>query len=111
MKTQWWIALMAVFFLSVSAPVHAAKELMLSKENIFDTGPAIDPPGPRGSCDSLFYIDSGQNVENLRREFPYHYCEGMYTFTLDGPPGTTVTLFGDYYFDKERGYPGSAQDR
>ncbi len=102
MKGKILIAGLIVLFLS--APAHAKNELMLSKENIFDAGPAIDPPGARGNCDALFYIDAGDNLENLRREFPYHYCEGMYTFTLDGPPGTTVTLFGDYGYDPKRGY-------
>jgi len=40
----------------------------------------------------------------MRRDFRNYYCNGMYTLTLDGPPGTTVTLFGGYYFGQERGY-------
>ena len=83
--------------------VFAKQELMLSKEQQFDTGPAIDS-NFRDDCDQLYYVDSGEDVADMRRDFPYYFCEGMYTLTLDGPPGTTVTLFGSYSYNQERGY-------
>ena len=85
-----------------SSLVFAKQELMLSKEQQFETGPAID--GHHMDCDSLFYVDSGKDITEMRRDFRNYYCEGMYTLTLDGPSGTTVTLFGSGYFGQERGY-------
>ena len=82
--------------------VFAKQELILSKEQLFDTGPAID--NSHRDCDSLFYVDSGKDIADMRRDFRNYFCEGMYTLTLDGPPGTIVTLFGSYYFGQERGY-------
>jgi hypothetical protein len=83
--------------------VFAAQELMLSKDQVFD-GEASVEPDFFGNCDDLFYVDSGEDVANMSREFPYFYCQGMYTLTLDGPPGTTVTLFGNFSYRQERGY-------
>jgi hypothetical protein len=83
--------------------VFAKQELMLSKEQLFDSGPAIDEDY---RCDSatLYYVDSGEDIADMRRDFPYYFCQGMYTLTLDGPPGTTVTLFGSFSYNQERGY-------
>ncbi len=92
-----WIVLLNSTFVS------ANQELMLSKEQLFDTGPAIDG---NSLCDSatLYYVDSGEDVADMRRDYPYYFCQGMYTLTLDGPPGTTVTLFGSFSYNQERGY-------
>ncbi|MFQ5449286.1 MAG: hypothetical protein ACE5E9_01585 [Nitrospinaceae bacterium] len=90
----------AVLF--ASSPVLAKQELMLSKEQLFDGGPAIDGE-LHHDCEQLFYVDAGKDVRDMRY-FPYYFCEGMYTLTLDGPPGTVVTLFGSFFFGKERGY-------
>lgn len=83
--------------------VSAKQELMLSKEQLFDSGPAIDG---NSLCDSaqLYYVDSGEDVADMRRDYSYYFCQGMYTLTLDGPPGTTVTLFGSFSFNQKRGY-------
>jgi len=81
--------------------VFAKQELMLSKEQLFDTGPAIDH---QRDCHTLFYVDSGKDIADMRRDFRNYFCEGMYTLTLDGPPGTTLTLFGSFNFSQERGY-------
>jgi hypothetical protein len=40
------------------------------------------------------------NMSDMRNQF----CEGEYSLSLDGPAGTTVTLYGQYFFGKERGY-------
>jgi len=85
-----------------SSLVFARQELMLSKEQQFDASPSID--SFHTDCDSLFYVDSGKDIPDMRRDFRNYFCRGMYTLTLDGPPGTTVTLFGGYYFDQKRGY-------
>jgi len=92
-----WIVLLNASF------VFAKQELMLSKEQLFDTGPAIDGDS---RCDfaPLYYVDSGEDVADMRRDFPYYFCQGMYTLTLDGPPGTTVTLFGSFNYSQQRGY-------
>jgi hypothetical protein len=97
-----------IFFVGIllvlvqSSFVFAKQELMLSKEVLFDSGPAID--SPHRDCDALFYVDSGKDIADMRREFRNYFCEGMYTLTLDGPPGATVTLFGGFNFGQERGY-------
>ena len=85
-----------------SSLVFAKQELMLSKEQQFDTGPAID--GHHRDCEALFYVDSGKDIADMRRDFRNYFCEGMYTLTLDGPKGATVTLFGSFNFGQERGY-------
>jgi len=96
------IAVAVMIVLIHSSLVFAKQELMLSKEQQFDAGPAID--GHYRDCEALFYVDSGKDVADMRRDFRNYYCEGMYTLTLDGPAGATVTLFGSYNFGQERGY-------
>lgn len=102
MRIMIFVVGMLVFLIH-SSLVFAKQELMLSKEQIFDSGPAIDTDF-RGDCEQLFYVDSGEDVADMRREFPNYFCEGMYTLTLDGPPGTTVTLFGNFSYSQERGF-------
>ena len=96
----------ALYLMIGFSPLAYALEgkLMLSKEQLFDTGPAIDFFGNRGDCESLFYVDAGKNIPDMRRDFRNYFCEGMYTMTLDGPPGTLVTLFGGFDYDKQGGY-------
>ena len=96
------IAVAVLIVLIHSSLVFAKQELMLSKEILFDSGPAID--SHHRDCEALFYVDSGKDVADMRRDFRNYYCEGMYTLTLDGPAGATVTLFGSYNFGQERGY-------
>ncbi|VAX29854.1 hypothetical protein MNBD_NITROSPINAE05-164 [hydrothermal vent metagenome] len=96
------IAVGVMLVLIHSSLVFAKQELMLSKEVLFDSGPAID--SLHQDCDALFYVDSGKDVADMRRDFRNYFCEGMYTLTLDGPAGATVTLFGSYNFGQERGY-------
>lgn len=87
------------------APVFPMEgRLMLSKEQLFDSGPAIDFRSGGGNCEALFYVDAGRDIADMRRDFSYYFCEGMYTLTLEGPPGTLVTLFGGFNFGIERGY-------
>ena len=85
-----------------SSLVFAKQELMLSKEVLFDSGEGID--NDYRDCEALFYVDSGKDVPDMRRDFRNYFCPGMYTATLEGPAGATVTLFGSYNFGQERGY-------
>ncbi|NIU46376.1 MAG: hypothetical protein GWN72_20230 [Nitrospinaceae bacterium] len=77
---------------------------MLSKEDQFDVGPAIDPLHRDSDCAGLFYVKNFKDIADLRRDFQYYFCEGMYTLTLKGPAGTTVTLFGLSDFRTNRGF-------
>ncbi|MFT4577986.1 MAG: hypothetical protein ACI8PD_002460 [Nitrospinales bacterium] len=40
------------------------------------------------------------NLSDMRNRF----CKGEYSLRLDGPSGTTVTLYGQFFFGKTRGY-------
>jgi len=55
------------------------------------------------ACDELMNISSGKDILDMRSFACYHRT-GKYTMTLAGPPGTTVTLFGNTAYGKERGY-------
>ncbi len=55
------------------------------------------------ACDELMYVDSGKDIPNMR-DFPCYHRSGKYTAALTGPSGTTVTLFGNVAYTKERGY-------
>jgi len=105
MKPAMPVVLMLTLLLSGFAPALAAEgRLMLSKEQLFDSGPAIDFNSRRGNCEALFYVDIGKDIADMRRDFRNYFCEGMYTLTLDGPAGTVVTLFGNFNFGEEGGY-------
>jgi hypothetical protein len=55
------------------------------------------------SCGGLMNIDSGKDIPDMR-VFNCYHSSGKYTMTLAGPPGTTVTLFENFSYGKERGY-------
>ena len=38
------------------------------------------------------------------RDQPCSLRDGKFSFTITGPPGTTVTLFGKYNFEKGNGF-------
>jgi len=86
-----------------SSFVFAKQELMLSKEQLLDSNTVI-LGDDRCETAPLYYVDSGEDVADMRRDYPYYFCQGMYTLTLDGPPGTTLTLFGSFSYNQERGY-------
>ncbi|MBC8283244.1 MAG: hypothetical protein H8E32_05465 [Nitrospinae bacterium] len=54
-------------------------------------------------CKRVLVIQKGKDLTaaNKMRD---RFCEGEYTLSLDGPPGTTVTIYGQYFFGKKRGY-------
>ncbi|UCD10392.1 MAG: hypothetical protein JSU88_06720, partial [Nitrospinaceae bacterium] len=97
------LALIALLLFSPSPGMAMEGQLMLSKSQLFDDGSAIDFHPTRGDCEALFYVDAGKDIPDLRRDFRRYNCQGMYTLTLDGPPGTLVTLFGGFNFGQERG--------
>lgn len=55
------------------------------------------------ACDELMPVDAGKDIPDMRGMDCYERT-GKYTLTLDGPPGTTVTLFGTFSYGKESGY-------
>ena len=48
----------------------------------------------------LFTKKDLSSLSKMRNRF----CEGEYSLSLDGPAGTTVTLYRQYFFGKGRGY-------
>ena len=54
-------------------------------------------------CYRLFTIKVGEDVPDMRDQ-PCFLRDGKYTFTLTGPPETTVTLFGKFNFKKGNGF-------
>jgi hypothetical protein len=52
-------------------------------------------------CKTFLYVRKDlSSLSDMRNQF----CEGEYSLSLDGPAGTTVTLYGQYFFGKGRGY-------
>ena len=70
MKIKWWIAVGVVLFLCAPMQAQAKKELMLSKEQDFDAGPALDRGRFRHDCSELYYVDLGENIEGHAAGFP-----------------------------------------
>ena len=53
---------------------------------------------------SLLCVEEGANIHSVKQRLMNNYfCEGEYTLTLDGPPGTTVTLYGQFFFEDDLG--------
>ncbi|GJL79107.1 MAG: hypothetical protein NPINA01_20960 [Nitrospinaceae bacterium] len=98
MKSKiFWIFLMSVLCFSEFAYANEG-ELVLDKIRL-DFQISLGD----SSCDELMNIASGKNIPDMRGFDCYHRT-GKYTLTLAGPPGTTVTLFGEVSFGKDRGY-------
>jgi hypothetical protein len=52
-------------------------------------------------CKTFLFIKKDlSSLSDMRNRF----CEGEYSLSLEGPAGTTVTLYGQYFFGKGRGY-------
>ncbi|MZH03034.1 MAG: hypothetical protein F3745_06480 [Nitrospinae bacterium] len=94
-----WLSLIVTFaFTSVNWAAEPKGELVLYRETfdpftIFRSGRI---------CENVFYLERGRNAEDLR-DMRNKFCEGEYSMTLDGPPGTTVTLYGQFFYGEERG--------
>ena len=54
-------------------------------------------------CYKLIDIEVGRDVPDMRDE-PCSLRDGKFSFTITGPPGTTVTLFGKFNFKKGNGF-------
>lgn len=93
----FWIFLFSCLF--ISKIVFAGEgELVLDKLRL-DFNISLGD----SSCDELMNFASGKDFPDMRVLDCYHRT-GKYTMTLTGPPGTTVTLFGNVSYGKERGY-------
>lgn len=92
--------MMILFSLGASPGSAPDGELVLFKESITD----VFARHPFGSeCSGLYPVKRGKNVPDLR-DFQYYFCEGIYSLTLEGPPQTTVTLFGSFFHRTGEGY-------
>jgi hypothetical protein len=76
----------------------AKDELVMQKEVMYWTGTKSDTP-----CSQLINIELGRDVSDIRDEL-CGSVYGKFNLTLSGPPGTTVTLFGEYNFKEENGF-------
>lgn len=91
-----WIVLFSCLFLSQIVYANEGK-LVLDKIKLDIHGPGDE------ACGRLMNIDFGNDISDLR-VYDCYLSTGKYTMTLAGPPGTTVTLFGNFAYGKERGY-------
>lgn len=103
MKSKLLVFIVISFFF-VPSLVIASKEkveLTLYKTPFF--GEPSNFYSIRSNCNGLYSVDGGKNYSSLS-DFVYFYCNGGYTFTLDGPANTTVTLFGNPDYRVDWGY-------
>ena len=66
----------------------------------------INGQSGESACFQLIYIEVGRDVPDMRDELLDAQCgltDSKYSLTLTGPPGTTVTFFGNYNFKKGNG--------
>lgn len=91
--------ILVVFFVFPVQAVEMRGELILNKGPLLE----IDTLQRTPVCESLLDFHAGKDQPNF---FNYrdNNCQGRYTFTLRGKPGSTVTLFGNVDYRKERGY-------
>ena len=54
-------------------------------------------------CDRLIYVKAGKDLSNFR-DMPCYLRDAKVTATLDGPVGTTVTLFANNMYAQGKGY-------
>ena len=76
----------------------AKDELVMQKEFMYWNSSIENYP-----CSQLTHIKLGQDVPDIREEA----CGALnrkFSLTLSGPPGTTLTLFGNYNYDQENGF-------
>ena len=98
-KAIWVLMIVAVGFPSVNWAGEIKTEMLLLKE-LHDSGTLFQ----RGrTCNEVFTIKKGQDYSDLR-EMRNFLCKGDYSIIPDGPPGTTVTVYGQFYFGEDHGY-------
>ena len=90
-------AFLSIFLTCFPIICFAKDELVMHKEFMYWESTKSD-----SACGQLIYIEFGRDVPDLREE-PCGSINGKYSLTLAGPPGTTLTLFGNYNYDKENG--------
>ncbi|MFQ5450571.1 MAG: hypothetical protein ACE5E9_08060 [Nitrospinaceae bacterium] len=99
MKIKYIVAVLASFFIFPTLVSANLGQLTLDKLRL-DFNVSLGD----SACDELWSFDAGKDVADLREEYPCYNRTGKYTLTLSGPPGTTVTLFGEFNYGKGRGY-------
>ena len=100
--TSFIIAL--IFLIVFPSCTFAKDELVMEKELMWW---AINGQSGDSACFQLIYIEVGRDVSDMRDELLAASCglsDGKYSLTLSGPPGTTVTFFGNYNFKKGNGF-------
>ena len=88
------------FLLCLAAPAQggdSGKLTLIKGPDLGGTGSIMD------SCEGQLKLDAGKHLNDLRG-FSYYFCDGIYSIILEGPPGKTVTLFGDFDYNKGSGY-------
>jgi hypothetical protein len=95
MKITAFLSIFLTYFPLIG---FAQDELVMQKEFMYWESTISD-----SSCNQLIYIELGRDVPDLREE-PCGNINGKFSLTLSGPPGTTLTLFGDYDYNKENGF-------
>ncbi len=92
------IAFLSLLFTIALSSASTASELVLDKLRLEYNISLGD-----SACDELTHIQAGKDIPNLATT-PCYLRTGRYTFTLDAPAGTEVTLFAAPSFGRERGF-------
>ena len=103
MKIKVFI-IFVIFIICFPIAGLAKDELVMEKELMYW---AINGQSGDSACFQLIYIEVGRDVPDMRDELLDANCsltDGKYSLTLTGPPGTTVTFFGNYNFKKGNGF-------
>jgi hypothetical protein len=87
-----------IFLIGFTNYTFAKDEIVLRKETMYWAVTIDDDV-----CYKLIDIEVGRDVPDMRDE-PCSLRDGKFSFTITGPPGTTVTLFGRYNFKKGNGF-------
>ena len=52
----------------------------------------------------MWKFHNGDLGNRPKADFPYYFCEGSYSLTLEGPADTTITLFASFAHITSWGY-------
>ena len=91
--------IVAVGFPAVNWAGETKTEVVLFKE-LLEAGTLF---GKGRDCNEVYTIKKGRDYPDLR-DMNNYFCEGEYSLTLDGPPGTTITVYGQFFFGEAHGY-------
>ncbi len=91
--------LIALFVASSVQAIEMRGELILNKAPVLE----FDSFHREPVCESLLDFHAGKDQPNFNN-YRHNNCQGRFTFTLRGEPGSTVTLFGNVDYRKERGF-------